>query len=179
MTMYARVYGGSLYDLCLEEQLTESVLGELKEIREIIRDNPDYLRLLAEPSIRKDERTKMIEEAFGESAQRYVVNFLKLLCDKNLLNEFSGCVDEFTRRFNLDQGIVEAKVVSAVKLDDKQKSALIAKLEKTSGKKVSLIEKIDPKVLAGLRVEMEGVQFDGTVEGRIQGVSKKLNETII
>lgn len=179
MTMYARVYGGSLYDLCLEEQLTERVLDELKEVREIFKDNPDYIRLLSEPSIRKDERTKMIEEAFGDGAERYLVNFLKLLCDKNLLNEFSGCVEEFTRRFNLDHGIVEAKVTSAVELSDAQKQSLKAKLESTSGKKVSLLVKVDPKVLAGLRVEMEGVQFDGTVEGRIQGVSKKLNETII
>ena len=35
----------------------------------------------------------------------------------------------------------------------------------------------DPTVFAGLRVEMEGVQLDGTVQGRISDISKRLETT--
>ena len=57
--------------------------------------------------------------------------------------------------------------------------ALKAKLEKVSGKKIHLKQKTDPMVLAGLRVEMEGKQFDGTVQGRISDISKRLNEVVV
>ena len=57
--------------------------------------------------------------------------------------------------------------------------ALKAKLEKMSGKQVSLIQKRDPSVVAGLRVEMEGKQLDGTVQSRLSGISRKLNEIIV
>ena len=53
------------------------------------------------------------------------------------------------------------------------------KLEKISGKKIHLIQKTDPTVLAGLRVEMEGIQLDGTVQGRISDITKKLNEVVV
>ncbi len=53
-------------------------------------------------------------------------------------------------------------MTSAVKLSETQMEALKAKLEKISGKKVYLVQKTDVSVLGGLRVEMEGVQLDGT-----------------
>jgi len=70
-------------------------------------------------------------------------------------------------------------VTSAVALSEEQMNALKAKLEAISGKEVSLIQKRDPSVLAGLRVELEGKQLDGTVKGRLAGISRKLNEIIV
>lgn len=179
MTEYARVYGGSLYDLAAEEKLTDAIRDELLKVKEIFRENPDYLKLLSEPSIRKDERKKLIEEAFGDKAERYLVSFIKLLCEKGLLNEFEGCVEEYIKRFNADNNIAEAVVTSAVSLDDGQLSALKNKLEALSGKKIYLVNKVDSRVLAGLKVELEGKQLDGTVQGRISEISRKLNETIM
>ena len=77
MTETARIYGGSLYDLAAEENLTSEILGQMEQIRTLLRENPEYERLLSEPSIPQTERTGMIEAAFGGQAQRYLVNFMK------------------------------------------------------------------------------------------------------
>ncbi|MDO4647491.1 MAG: ATP synthase F1 subunit delta [Eubacteriales bacterium] len=179
MTNTARIYGGSLYDLAAEEQQTEAILEQMTEIRSVFRENPDYLRLLSEPSIPLEERRKLIEEAFGSGAHRYLVNLLKLMCDRNILREFAGCCEEYTRRYRVDNHIAEAVVTSAVLLTDEQKKALKESLEKKSGKQISLICKVDPKVVAGLRVNLEGTSFDGTVRGRLEGISRKLDEIIV
>lgn len=179
MTQTARLYGGSLYELAAEEKLTETIMQQMLEVRRIFRENPDYLRLLGEPSIPKEERNGLIETAFGAQAERYLVNFLKLLCERNILMEFAGCCEEFTRRYNVDHNIAEAVVTSAVALSETQMAALKAKLEKISGKQVSLVQKIDASVLAGLRVELEGRQLDGTVQNRLSGISRKMKETVL
>lgn len=179
MTQTARLYGGSLYDLAVEEKLADTILEQMQEIRDVFRENPDYVKLLSEPSLPKEERIKLIEEAFGGQAERYLVNFIKLLCERGLLGEYAGCCEAFTRRYNADHGIAEAVVTSAVALSETQMTALREKLEKISGKKVSLVQKTDPSVLAGLRVELEGKQLDGTVQGRLSGISKKLSEIIV
>lgn len=179
MTQTARLYGGSLYDLAAEEQLTGIILEQMDAVRELFRENPDYVRLLMEPSIPQDERNGLIEKALGAQAERYLVNFLKLLCERNILREYAGCCEEFTRRYNVDHNIAQAVVTSAIALNEGQKAALKVKLEKISGKQISLVTKVDPLVLAGLKVELEGKQLDGTVQSRLTGVSKKLNEIII
>ena len=169
-------------------------MEQMIAVRQIFRENPGYLKLLGEPAIPEDERLKMIEEAFGGQAERYLVNFLKLLCERKILREFAGCCEEFIRRYNSAHGIAEAVVTSAVKLSDTQMEALKAKLEKLSGesglhvqhiKQLTgffldyLVQKTDASVLGGLRVELEGVQLDGTVQSRISGISKKLNELVV
>ena len=83
MTETARVYGGSLYELAQEEHLEEEILSEMKEIRALFRENPEYPRVLAEPSIPRKERIGLIDAAFGSQAEPYLVNFIKLLCEKS------------------------------------------------------------------------------------------------
>ncbi len=178
MTQTAKVYGGSLYDLAAEEKLDGQIMEQMNEIKQIFRENPAYLRLLGEPSIPQSERMKLLDEAFGGQTETYLLNFLKILCEKNILREFSGCCEEFTRRYHQDHGIVEAIVTSAVQLKEEQMEALRNKLEKLSGKKIYLTQKTDASVVAGLRVEMEGKQLDGTVQGRISEISKRLNEVV-
>ncbi len=179
MTQTARVYGGSLYELAAEETLTEPIREQMILVRDLFTQNPDYLALLCEPSIAKRERIDLIETAFGSRAERYLVSFLKLLCEKGILREYAGCCEEFTRRYNADHNIAEAVVISAVPLDDAQTAALKEKLEKQSGKTICLSQKIDPSVVAGLREEIEGKQLDGTVQGRISGISRKLSEVVL
>ena len=179
MTQIARLYGGSMYDLAAEEQLTDTVLEQMQTIRQLFRENPDYVKLLSEPSIPKEERTKLLDTAFGTEAERYLVNFLNLLCERGILGEYSGCWEEFTRRYNVDHNIATAVVTSADELTDEQMAALKDKLEKISGKTVTLTQKTDPTVLAGLKVELEGRQLDGTVKSRLDDLSRKLNELIV
>ena len=175
MTQAARVYGESMYELALSEGLSGEILKEMKVIRRLFQENPDYVHLLSEPSISGNERIDLIETAFGKQAERYLVNFIKLLCEKNLLREFGGCCDEYLRCYNQDNGIAEATATSAVPLTEAQAEALKQKLEKLSGKKISLSLKTNPSLLGGVRVELEGKELDGTVKGRLDGLSRKLD----
>mgnify|MGYP005923747445 CR=1 FL=1 len=174
MTETARVYGGSLYELAAEEHLEEEILSEMKEIRALFRENPEYPRLLSEPSIPRKERIGLIDAAFGSQAEPYLVNFIKLLCEKNLLREFGGCQEAFQRRYYAAHNIAEAVVTSAASLSKEQEELLKKKLETMSGKTVVMELKTDPSVLAGVRVELDGKLFDGTVKGRLAELSRRI-----
>ena len=179
MTQTAKIYGSGLYDLAMEDGLVDVLMQQLQEVRTLFRECPDYVKLLSEPSIPKAERVNLIDTAFGAQAERYLINFMKLLCEHNLMSEFSGCCDEFTRRYNVDHNITEAVVYSAVALTEAQAASLKQKLEAMSGKTVMLTQKQDASIVAGLRVEIDGKQLDGSVKGRLDGLSKKLDEMIV
>ncbi|WP_330363874.1 ATP synthase F1 subunit delta [Butyrivibrio sp. MC2013] len=170
MTETARNYGGSFYDLAVEENKADEVLSQLEDVQKILNDNPDYLRLLSEPSINKDERIGLLDEAFASQLWPYLLNFLKLLCERGLLGEFRGCVKEYKRRYNKDHGIAEATVTSAAELSDSQKAALLKKLEEMSGKKVDMICYVNPALIGGIRLDMEGKRYDGTAASRMEAI---------
>ena len=144
MTKTGKLYGDSLYELALEknvEQRTYSkeLLDELRIVKSLFDENPDYIRLLQEPSIPRKTRLGLIDKAFGAQADEYLVNFLKLLCEEELLSEFSGCEEEYRQRFQKDHNIAEAHVDSAVTLSRQQKAALKAKLEEVWKKEIILV----------------------------------------
>ena len=130
MTETARMYGGSLYDLAAEEGLDERILGELDGVTALLNGDAEYLHLLSIPSIPKKERCALLDEAFRGQVHLYVLNFMKLLCEKGALRELPGCARAYRLRYNEAHGILEATAVSAVPLTAEQTRRLHEKLEK-------------------------------------------------
>ena len=179
MTRTGDLYGQSLYDLALSENLTDNILSQMETVKGIFDDNPDYVTLLSEPSIPKKERIRLLDEAFTNSLEEYLLNFIKILVEKDLLRQFPACLKRFRTSYNKDHGIADALVTSAVDLSESQKEALKKKLESISGKKIQLKQKTDPSVLGGIRVELEGKLYDGTVERRLSELRRKVDETVL
>ncbi len=179
MTEFAKLYGGSLYDLAAEEGLDERILGELDETVSLLAANPDYLRLLATPSIPKKERCALLDEALQGAVHPYLLNFLKLLCEQGAVRELTGCARAYHLRFNQAHGVLEATAVSAVALSEAQADQLKQKLETATGKRIDLATKVDPAVLGGIRLEMDGTLLDGTVQNRLASLRSRIAEATL
>ena len=174
MTEIARMYGGSLYDLAAEEGLETRVLDELDEAAKLIRDDPEYLRLLSTPSIPKKERCALLDEAFRGQVHLYVLNFLKILCENGTLRELPGCARAYRIRYNAAHGILEGTAITAIAMTAAQTEQLRQKLETITGKKIDLATKIDPSVLGGIRLDIEGTELDGTVQNRLATLRRNI-----
>ena len=179
MTRAGELYGQSLYDLAASESISDEILKEMEAVKEIFTDNPDYVTLLSEPSIPKKERLSLLDEAFGDSLQEYLLNFIKILVEKGLLRSFSACLKRYRASYNSDHGIEDAVVTSAVPLKESSFEQLKKKLEGMTGKKILLRQKVDPDVLGGIKVELEDSLYDGTVKGRLKELERKLDETVL
>lgn len=174
MTETAKMYGGSLYDLAAAEGLEDALLADVEAAAGIFAENPDYLHLLSLPNLPKKERCGLIDEAFGGQAHPYTVNFLKILCENGTLRELRGCAQEYRRRYNEAHGIVEAQAVAAVAIPDEARTRLEQKLCAMTGKTVHLTTKVDPAVLGGIRLDMEGTRLDGTVQARLDALRRDI-----
>ena len=174
MTETARMYGGSLYDLAAEEGLDERILGELDGVTALLNGDAEYLHLLSIPSIPKKERCALLDEAFRGQVHLYVLNFLKILCENGTLRELPGCARAYRIRYNAAHGILEATATTAVAMTEQQAKSLHEKLEKLTGKTIDLKTKVDPAVLGGIRLDIEGTELDGTVQNRLSALRRDI-----
>ncbi|MBQ1264732.1 MAG: ATP synthase F1 subunit delta [Oscillospiraceae bacterium] len=179
MTHTAKNYGGALYDLAKEENLTEQILSDLKLVCSVMDENSDYLRLLCTPSVLKPERRKLIDEAWCGNIHDYTRNFLKLLCDNGALRELRACKEEFHTRYREAYGIIPVCAVSAVGLSDEQTEKLRQKLQELTGKTVELSMRVDEHLLGGIRLELPDRQLDGSVKFHLEQVQKLLKNTVL
>lgn len=175
MTEFSREYGDGLFELCAEEGLDNQVLGELECLKRIWREQPDFARLLMNMTLSKDERVQIADAALRGQVHPYVLNFIKILVERGAASELPECADVFQERYRKAYGIAEADVTTAVKLSDAQRQALTRRLEEMTGQKVRLKEHVEPDVMGGVLLKMNGKRYDNTIRHRLDSIRQALS----
>lgn len=179
MTEIGSVYGASLYELAREEALADVLGQQLAVLQESFRREPDFLRLLSSPNLSKAERCAILDDSFRGKLHPYILNFLKILTEKNYARHFSDCCDAYADLYNQDNGILIVTAVSAVQLTPSQKDKLTKKLDQITGKQVKLNCRIDPSVYGGIRLDYDGKCLDDTVSHRLDAIRQLLDKTVL
>lgn len=175
MTDLAREYGEGLYELCEEESLTEEGLQQMDMLKCCFKEQPDFLLLLSNMAIAKEERVGIIEKTLRGQVHDYVLNFMKILCERNLLHEFNGCEEAYRSLYNQRHSILEAVVTTATPMNDAQREKLLQKLNVMTGRSINLKEKVDAAVIGGVLLEMDGKRYDNTLRHRLEGLQSILS----
>lgn len=170
MTELSREYGEGLYDLACEEGIAADILTQLQTLVRVFRQEPDFLRLLGNMALSKEERVQIIDQTLRGQVHGYLLNFLKILCERGILAELRGCEEAYRARYNADNGVIGATVTTAEPMDDKQRAELVERLCRMTGKQVELAEKVDPAVIGGVLLEMSGQRYDNTLRHRLKDI---------
>lgn len=178
MTGLAREYGEGLYELARDEDLGLMIFEQLDDIAALLKEQPAFIRLLCSRAIDRASRLKIVDDTFGNHVHPYVTNFMKLLVQKEHFDAFLLCAEWFHQRYNEDNGIVEAHVTSAVALTRDELAALRVTLSRISGRQVKLITAVDPSLIGGVRVEMDGRRYDNTIQDRLGRLKRSLTQTL-
>lgn len=100
MTDLSREYGDGLYALCAEEGIAKEVLEQLQALKACFDEQPDFCRLLSNMSLSKQERVGIVDRTLRGQVHPYVLNFLKILCERGALHAFSGCEQAYREQYN-------------------------------------------------------------------------------
>lgn len=179
MTGIGNAYAQGLYSLACEEGVAEEILHQMQALDESFVKEPDFLRLLSAVNLSKEERCGIIDTVFRNKVHLYVLSFLKILTEKGYASHFHDCYKAYLTQYNEDNGILSVSAVSAVSLSATQQSKLTEKLASMTGKKISLINRVDPACLGGIRLNYDGKQIDGTVQNRLEEIRCLLKNTVL
>ena len=174
MTEFAKAYGGALYALAQEEKAEDAILSELSGVCALLRENPDYVRLLESRNVPKTERVSLLDAAFGGQVDAYLLNFMKILCERGAFGQLDACAKAYAAAYDEAHGILPATAVTAKPLSEEQKQRLTEALERRTGKTVRLSTRVDETLVGGMRVEMRGMTLDNTVASRMDRLRRAL-----
>ena len=176
MSTVAREYAEALFLLACEENAEKEIGESLSAICRIFDGSPEYKELLSSPAVPVPERAAIIDEAFRGSLPEHTVSFLQLLSEKGRMELIEECAEEYRKLAENKRASSEATVTSAVALTESEIAALKAKLEKISGKTVSLNFCVDAEIMGGIIVEMDGKVMDGSIRHRLQELKDVMNK---
>ena len=178
MEKLAIEYGDGLYALARDEGKTDILRDEAKALRQIFLDNPSYISLLTSRKLSGAERTKLLENCFADRVHPYLYSFLCLLSDRGYLPYATACLARYEECWLADHDIFKVTVTSAVELTDVQKENVKKSLDKKTGKNCEIDWQTDPGLLAGLRVQADGLLIESSARQRFEELKRALGASV-
>lgn len=172
MTETSKDYATALFAVAKETGAEQDFSESLAMIASLLTENPDYVEFLASPAISKKERTTALETAFADSIPEKLLAFLALLTENGHIRLLFECVKEYEALYQVSKHVSTAQVTSAVALTEKEKNALIRKLEALCGHTVLLACSTDKTLLGGMIVRVDGKVLDGSLKHRLHEVKE-------
>ena len=179
MTRAAGEYAEALYGLARDEGLADRFLEELTAVGGVLREAPEWLRILTAANLPKEERCGLVDQAFRNRVHPYVLNLMKILTEKGCARQLPACCDAYRGLYNEDHGILTVKAVSAMALTEAQRQRLTDRLEKLTGRRIDLRCAVDADCLGGLRLDYDGKRVEDTVRQRLDAVRSALENAML
>ena len=110
-----------------------------------------------------------------QEVNNVIANFAKILRKNNQLKRSDKIIAKFNDIYNKENGIIEAEVISAHKLESAQIKKLESYIkEKYSAKEVVIQNKIDEDIKGGIVVKVGDEILDASIAGKLAGLKNVL-----
>jgi F-type H+-transporting ATPase subunit delta len=170
----ARRWVRALFELALEANEADAVLGDLRSLAERSGSDVASRATLADPRASKAVKKEAAGKLLPATARPLTRDFVMMAIDRGRAEILAVAQDEFAAMLREQRGEAVAEVVTTAKLDEESRSALKSRLEQMTRRKITLEEKVDATLRGGLRVKVGSLLLDGSVARRLAQMRDEL-----
>ena len=123
------------------------------------------------------EKKQLIRDAAELDGQEALKTFLGLAAEADALGELPAILAEYSRLALAAQGGVECRVTCARQPDEATQEAIRQAVCKLRGARNAVLEiRIDPAILGGFVLDVDGVTYDRSVKGRLDRLARGMQD---
>ena len=175
MTTTSREYAEALFELAVQGNETKETSEGLETVVSALLQTPDYRAMLASPAISKEERLNALDSAFRGKIPDILLAILRMMISRGHVSALNGMARDYEELARGYRGESVAVVTSAAPLKEAETVALRAKLEKKLSKTVIMQFRVDPELIGGIRVEVDGRVIDGSIRNKLDEIKEVMN----
>lgn len=173
MNEIASRYGLALFSLASEQNKVAELQKEMKDLNRIFNENVDFVTLLGSSFIPLEKRLSLIDHDLS-GLDDDILCFLKVIITNNRTRYLLEILQGFNTYCNEYRGVTEGLIYSTVPLDEANKLAIESKISQREGKKVELISRLDPTLIGGIKVVIDGHIYDDSIKNRLAQLKSNL-----
>ena len=174
-SLYVR-YASALLSLAKDERKIKEYKEAIKSLLELFESNVEANTYLKSYFVKDEDKYIFVDEIVKPFKLNSLASFIKLLVKKHRFNSFKYIAQEFISDCNDDLGIQEGYIYSTTPLDAKQIKAIEDGVSSRLNQRVELINKIDERLIGGVKVVVHDHVFDGSIKNKLETMKQKLNE---
>ncbi len=176
MEEVASRYAAALVSLAKEEQKLEQYKIAVLSMKEVFDSNPEVLKYLKSCFVKAEEKYNLVEDLTKEFDLKNFTNFMKLLVEKHKIYLFKDIVSEITKGINFELDIYEGFVYSTEPLENSKIDEISQVISQKIGKKVELKNRLDSRLIGGVKVVVHDHVFDGSIKYKLETMKEQLKE---
>ena len=173
--LIAERYSDALVEIAKDGKLTYAKIStDLELIKNTLSQSKDLDEFLTNPITSVEDKKEIIDKVFSGEIDVLIINFLKVLIDKNRFSAFGDVLDAYNTSLDDVNNISRIQVVSAVEMPEDAKNRLKEKLEAKLKKNVVLDLEINPEIIAGLVIKIGDNIIDVSLKHKLEDLSKSI-----
>ena len=170
-------YGEALFQIACESSSCIEMLKEVTELKNVVDANPELKELMSNPRFSKEEHLGILEKVFKGKIDEKLFSFLELLTVKGRYGYLDEILDYFILRVKEYLHIGQAKVTSAIAIDDEMKKRIKDKLLSTTDyKEIEIEYETDPSLIGGMVIRIKDRIVDNSVRTKLENISRDLHK---
>ena len=149
----ARPYAEAAFRSAVEKNALAKASDALQMMAAVAADERMH-SVLSDPRVSSRQKKDLFAAVAGDHLDEVSTNLLAVLLDNHRDELIGSIAEQFEELKRGHERVVKARITSAQPLDDAQRRAIVAALEKRYGKKVEAELDVDPELLGGARVQV-------------------------
>jgi len=177
-TPAARRYARALLDLAQAQKVEELIANELSQIVTAITD-PAIEKVMLLPTLPPNARKDIVEQLITSAKPNPTLsNFLRVLADNDRLSLLKDVYEAYQARLEHASGKVRAQIRTAAALSNKELKSIVEAFSRLTKKTVLPTVTVDPTLLGGVVVEIQGRVYDASVQAQLLRMGGALAQQI-
>lgn len=171
-------YARALYDLAHEAGTADAVATQAQALAAALTG--DVQAVLENPAVHHTEKAAFLEKlATSLKAGKVLVNFVQLVAAKGRAGLLGKMLAVYAQLQAAANDEVTAIVYSAAPISATQRKTIegFVKAKAEKAKKVSIDERIDTRLVAGVRVQLGSRLYAASLADRLQALGRTLRDT--
>ncbi len=169
-------YAKSLLELADEKGVLDSVYQDMLLVTQLCQQNRDFALMLRNPIIPNEKKIAILRQVFEEKVHPISLAFFDILARKNRENLLQPIASEFQNQYFAHKGIIRARVVTAVPLDENLKNEFMSKVKQISKKDVDLTEVVDENIIGGYELTIGDLRLDDSVKSKLNQLTLEFQQ---
>ena len=173
----SKSYALALYELGKENNEVEQTEEGINVLKELLKQSSDFKEMILSPAIPREEKKNVIIKIselynFCEILRK----FLFFLTIKNRLFFLNRIIDSFLTLVSRNKGELKANLLSSKKLSKVELKNIENELSKDFKSPIKIDYKYDPKLIAGIVLQVGSVMVDTSVRNKLKQLEKIMIE---
>jgi F-type H+-transporting ATPase subunit delta len=174
----AERYARAIFELAAEAGQLDRTSQEITEFAASFSELPLLRRALENPVLEEGQRETLLRHiARRAELSPLTINSLLVLLRRRRLGALPGIARRLRSMSDEKNGVCRAKIVSASSLPETYFTQLRQSLERVLGKRVIVEHEEDPELLGGIVARIGDRTIDGSIQGRLDELRRKLTAT--